>query len=182
MRLFRRQYQPGEFGALLYETVRAAIAAPSGELSFVQLLKNLDWTFDRLPPQHVGEVVIGSLFAATLAIDRSVPRWISGDITGGMCAEFRVHLGEQGASHEQVAEWAQVLMTRFAELHQELEGYDGLEPPWKLGRRFLWNILGEEEKSALRIKHATLFLLAARDRAQQLLNTYGPDINTLPAT
>jgi len=179
MRLFRRHYSAQEVGALLYEALRAAIASQSGALSLRLLLAQFERRQEDLPVQHVGEIVIGAMFAASLAVERSVPQWMSGVIVGGMRAEFLSHLREQGASQDQVAEWQTVCNERFGEFARELERYDGLEPPWKFGRRFLWDVVAAQEYRALSIKHATMFLLSARDRAQELINAYGPHISPI---
>lgn len=179
MRLFRRHYSAREVGALLYEALRAAIASPSGGLSIHVLLEHLERHQESLPVQHIGEVVVGAMFSASLAVERSVPRWMSGEIVSGMRDEFLLHLREQGATDRQVAEWESVFHERFREFAAELKDYDGLEPPWKFGRRFLWSVVAVQDYRALSIKHATMFLLEARDRAQELINAYGPHISPL---
>ena len=70
----------------------------------------------------------------------------------------------------------------FDEYRKCLEGYEGFEPPWKLGRLFLWNITGEEKYHAISIKIATLYLLEARDVCQSLINEHGPTLVMNPAT
>ncbi len=82
--------------------------------------------------------MVGAMFAASLAVERSGSRWIVEEILSGMRAEFLRHLNEQGALPGQVDEWERILFARSGEFREDLRGYDELEPPWKLGRRFLW--------------------------------------------
>lgn len=180
MALFRKHYTPAEVGAAVYESLRAAIAASSGELSLTSLLDRIGGRRENLPQQHAGEVMVGALFAASLAVERSGARWIAEEILSGMRTEFLRHLKEQGALPEQVDEWERILFSRSGEFREDLRGYDELEPPWKLGRRFLWAFTGVEDYTALSVKHATLFLLAARDHAQTVLNACGPLIRAVP--
>jgi hypothetical protein len=55
-----------------------------------------------------------------------------------------------------------------------MEGYTGFEPPWKLGRLFFWNIVSKELYDVMSIKISTLYLLAAQEEAQRILNGFGP--------
>ncbi len=41
MGLFRKHYTPEEVGAVLYESLRTAIAAPSGDLALASLLARI---------------------------------------------------------------------------------------------------------------------------------------------
>jgi len=179
MKLFRRHYSPEEVGAMVYEALRAGMAS-DGELSVKTLVENLDRTEADLQEQYVGEIMVGAMFGATLAVERSTSSWIGEGITRGMHREFCAHLSEQGASDAQVREWQAVLRGRFLEYRQCMEGYEGFEPPWKLGRQLFWNITGVEEYLAMSIKIATLYVLAARDAVQPLLNQYGPSILVEP--
>lgn len=175
MKLFRRHYTPEEVGAMIYETLRAGMAS-AGNLSIKTLLENLDRTEAELEEQYVGELMVGAMFGALLAVERSTTPWTAELICKGMHQEFYDHLAEQGASEEQVAEWQVVVQGRFLEYRRCLQQYEGFEPPWKLGRQLFWNLTGVEEYLAMSIKIATLYVLAARDAVQPLLNQYGPSI------
>jgi hypothetical protein len=173
MKLFRRHYSPAEVGALIYETLRAGMASDEN-LSVRALIDNLDRTETELEDQYVGEIMVGAMFGATLAIDRSTPGWVGQEICRGMHQEFYMHLAEQGASEQQVLEWRTVVQERFHEYRRCMEQYEGFEPPWKMGRQLFWNLTGTEEYLAMSIKIATLYVLAARDAVQPVLNQYGP--------
>jgi hypothetical protein len=179
MKLFRRHYSPEEVGAMIYETLRAGMASDA-ELSVRVLIENLDRTEADLQDQYVGEIMIGAMFGAALAIDRSSSHWMGELICGGMHQEFYAHLAEQGASEPQVLEWRMVVKERFLEYRGCMEEYEGFEPPWKMGRQLFWNITGVEEYLAMSIKIATLYVHAARDAVQPLLNQYGPSIVVHP--
>ncbi|MBP1647340.1 MAG: hypothetical protein H6Q30_785 [Bacteroidetes bacterium] len=181
MKLFRRHYTPEEVGSMIYETLRAGMAS-SGDLSVKTLIDNLDRTEAELHDQYVGEIMIGAMFGALLAIDRSTLPTTRDLICRGMHREFYAHLGEQGASEDQVLEWQVVVQERFREYRRCMEQYEGYEPPWKMGRQLFWNITGAEEYLAMSIKIATLYVLAARDTVQAVLNQYGPSIQVLPDT
>ena len=181
MKLFRRHYSPEEIGAMIYEALRAGMAS-DGELSVKTLIENLDRTEAELQDQYVGEIMIGAMFGASLAIDRSTSPWIGEQICHGMHQEFFTHLAEQGASDQQVIEWRAVVRGRFLEYRQCMEQYEGFEPPWKMGRQLFWNMTGVAEYLAMSIKIATLYVLAARDAVQPLLNQYGPSIVVQPET
>ena len=150
--------------------------ASNGDLSVVRFIRNLEKEERELHEQYVGEIMIGSMFGAALAIDSSASKWMAGQINIGMKREFLRHLQEQGATSEHIAEWDSVVADRFLEYRQCLQDYQDYEPPWKLGREFFWNVTGVEEYVAMSIKIATLYLLAGRDTAQQLLNQYGPTL------
>jgi hypothetical protein len=175
MRLFRKHHSPEELGSMIYEALRAGMAS-TGELSLATLTAALKADSCELHEQHVGEIMVGSMFGAVLAIERSSSTWIAKQIIAGMTLEFRRHLEEQGASGAQVREWEEIVEERFAAFRGSLEKYEGFEPPWKLGRKFLWNLTGTEVYIAIAIKTATMYLLTARDVAQQVLNQYGPTI------
>ncbi len=181
MKLFRRHYSPEEVGAMIYETLRAGMAS-DGDLSVKTLIDHLDRTETELHDQYVGEIMIGAMFGAVLAIGRSTPALTGDLVCRGMHREFYAHLGEQGASEDQVLEWQVVVQERFREYRRCMEQYEGLEPPWKMGRQLFWNITGAEEYLAMSIKIATLYVLAARDTVQPVLNQYGPSIELLPHT
>ncbi len=160
---------------MIYEALRAGMTT-SGPLSLARLVTAFEKDPSDLEEQYVGEVMIASMYGATLAVDRSTSRWLGARVIGAMKAEFLAHIREQGASPQQVKEWEAVLLNRFEGYMVSLEGYEGFEPPWKLGRQFLWNVLGQEEYVAKSIKLATMFIYAARDVAQDLLNKYGPTL------
>ncbi len=175
MKLFRRRHTPEELGAILYESLRAAMASET-DVSIDRLAGSLDLPTDELSEQYVGEAMIGSMFAASMAIERSTWKWTGQQIEKGMIGEFFLHLREQGATEEQIEEWRAVIDARFSEYRASLLGYEELEPPWKLGRQFYWNMIGDERYVAMSIKIATLYLLEIRDAAQKLMNQYGPTL------
>jgi hypothetical protein len=175
MGLFHKNMTPAELGSLLYETLRAGVAS-DGNLSLNSLVRSLDAPGDDLDMQYAGEVMLGCMFGAILAVDRSSSSWLAEQIVAGMKTEFLRHVAEQGATPRQVVEWQDVLETRLQEFRDCLIGYEDLEPPWKLGRRFYWNIIGDDRYVALSIKIATLYILEARDVAQDLLNKHGPGV------
>lgn len=160
---------------MLYETLRAGMAS-DGELAVVRFVDSLDLDPGELHEQHVGEVMIGSMFAAVLATERSTWKWLAEQISKGMVNDFLLHLREQGASAVQIAEWGEVVEGRFEGYRECLEGYEGLEPPWKLGRQFYWNIVGNQQYVAMSIKIATYYLLEAQNAAQRVVNQYGPTL------
>jgi hypothetical protein len=145
-------------------------------LSINHFLKNLDRHVDEVNEQYAGEVMVGLMFGAVMAIERSASPRVAEQIIAGMKLEFLRHLEEQGANAIQRAEWETILADRFLGYRQCLENYSGFEPPWKLGRQFFWNLIGVEEHVAMLIKISTLYLLEARDRCQDLLNEYGPSV------
>ena len=162
---------------MLYEELRSGLES-EGDLSLQELIQNLGKDRDDVDDQYAGEVMIGLMFAASLATERSASSWVSRQILAGMKVEFNRHLAEQGASETQQQEWIAIMGNRFLAYKKCFEGYTGFEPPWKLGRQFFWNIIGLEEHVAMSIKIATLFLLEARDECQALLNEYGPVLTT----
>jgi hypothetical protein len=175
LRLFRKQTKPVELGSILYEALRAGMES-EGDLSIVHFLRSLDKDVDEVNEQYAGEVMVGLMFGAVMAIERSASTRVAEQIISGLKLEFLRHLEEQGANAIQRAEWETILADRFLGYRQCLENYSGFEPPWKLGRQFYWNLIGAEEHVAMLIKISTLFILAARDRCQDLLNEYGPSV------
>ncbi len=171
----RKNLTPETLGALLYETLREGVASTE-ELAIEKLLTELQIPEETLPRQYVGEIMLGCLFAAALAVERSTSQGIGKRIVEGMRTEFVSHLREQGATPQQAEEWMGVIERHFAEYRLCMEEYTGLEPPWKLGREFLWNFSGRKDYVALSIKHATEYLLTAEGLAQQVLNTHGPHV------
>jgi len=162
---------------MLYEKLRSGLES-EGNLSLQDLIQHLGKERTEVDNQYAGEVMIGLMFAASLATERSASSWVTRQILEGMNVEFNRHLAEQGASEAQQQEWIAIMGNRFLAYKKCLEGYTGFEPPWKLGRQFFWNILGHEEHVAMSIKIATLFLLEARDECQELLNRHGPMLTT----
>jgi hypothetical protein len=175
LRLFRKQTKPTDLGSILYEALRAGMESEA-VLSINHFLKNLDRHVDEVNEQYAGEVMVGLMFGAVMAIERSASPRVAEQIIAGMKLEFVRHLEEQGANAIQRAEWETILADRFLGYRQCLENYSGFEPPWKLGRQFFWNLIGVEEHVAMLIKISTLYLLEARDRCQDLLNEYGPSV------
>ena len=174
----------GELGTALYEHLRAALEG-DGPLSLSSLFAALTQRGMEADLNFAGEAMIGAMFGAAIATDRSTTSVMGREILEGMTREFNSHLREQGASAEQQVEWLVILKDRFQAFRTAMEGYDGLEPPWKLGREFLWNLTGLEEYDALLIKRATGYLMDAVDAAQRLLNDLGPRLKldpTLPGT
>ena len=175
MNLFKKQLRPEELGAMIYEMVRSAMEG-SGDLSVEGLAGSIDRRPEDLDQNYRGEVVIGLMFAAGLAVERSAHPRTANMILGGMKSEFLNHLEEQGASILQRSEWEAVLSSRFLSYRNCLEDYSGFEPPWKLGREFFWNIIGEQLHVAMSVKIATLYLLEGQSIIQNLLNTHGPSL------
>jgi hypothetical protein len=175
LRLFRKQTKPVDLGSILYEGLRAGMES-EGDLSIDQFLKSLDRDIDEVNEQYAGEVMVGLMFGAVMAIERSASARVAEQIIAGMKLEFVRHLEEQGANAIQRAEWETIVADRFLGYRQCLENYSGFEPPWKLGRQFYWNLIGAEDHVAMPIKISTLYMLAARDNSQDLLNEYGPSV------
>ncbi|MFN0156687.1 MAG: hypothetical protein ACKVRP_01285 [Bacteroidota bacterium] len=144
------------------------------DLSVERLIRSLDGETASLHEHYRGEVIVGLMFAAAMATERSASAKVATMIAAGMRAEFLNHLQEQGANAIERAEWEAVVASRFLAYRKSLENYTGFEPPWKLGREFFWNVIGEQLQVAMSIKISTLYLLAARDKCQGLLNLHGP--------
>jgi hypothetical protein len=180
LKLFRKQLHPEELGAMVYESLRSGMESED-DLSMRRFVDNLDFGGDSPDEHYVGEIVVALMFGATLAIERSTPATVAQRIVSGMKTEFQKHLGEQGATAIQQAEWENVIASRFLEYRLSLEDYSGFEPPWRLGRQFYWNLIGQQDYHAMSIKIATLYLLAARDQCQELLNTHGPTLLVAPS-
>ena len=175
LRLFRKQTRPGDLGSLIYEALRKGMES-NGELSMDQFIHGLDKDPDEISEQYAGEIMVGLMFGAVMAIERSASARVAEQVIAGMKIEFLRHLEEQGADPIQRAEWETILADRFLSYRQTLENYSGFEPPWKLGRQFYWNLIGTEEHIAMLIKISTLYLLGARDKSQEILNEYGPSV------
>ena len=175
MRVFQRRKTPESFGALLYEALRAGLALP-GPLSLEDFAGKLSDEGELLDDQHPGEIVVGAMYAATMAVDRSTQRSVADRIVAGMTGEFLRHLGEQGASTLEVGQWRSIMNAHFADYRDILIRYEELEPPWKFGRQLLWCLTGSEDHTALAVRDATQFLLAVRDAAQEVVNMHGPSL------
>ena len=175
VRLFRKQHRPEDLGGMIYEALRSGMESGS-DLSMNGFLRSLDRGPAELDEQYVGEIMVGLMFGAALAIERSASVRVAEQIDSGMKTEFFSHIMEQGASAVEKAEWEAVIADHFLAYRQCLEDYSGFEPPWKLGREFYWNLIGTEEYNAMAIKIATLYMLTARDVSQDLLNEYGPTL------
>jgi len=175
MRILQRRKSPEAFGALLYEALRTGVSMP-GRVSIEGLAGRLSEAGELLDDQHPGEIVIGAMYAATMAVDRSTQRPVADRIVAGMTGEFLCHLGEQGASSLEVGEWRSIMNAHFAEYRDVLIGHEELEPPWKFGRQLLWCLTGSENHTAVAVRDATEFLIAVRDAAQELVNMHGPSL------
>jgi hypothetical protein len=175
MRVFQRRKTPEAFGALLYEALRTGLTLP-GPMNLDHLASAFSDEGEILDEQYPGEIVVGAMYAAAMAVDRSTQRPIADRIVAGMTAEFLRHLGEQGASGPEVGEWSSIMHAHFADYRDILIGYQELEPPWKLGRQLLWCMTGSEKHTAVAVRDATRFLLAVRDAAQELMNMHGPSL------
>ena len=170
---FRKHLRPEDLGAKLYEALRIHLQS-DGELSLGHLLRSLDLEPASLHEQHSGDAMVGLMFAAALAAERSASPRVAEQIVAGMKLEFLQHLREQGATDLQRAQWEETVATMFLQYRTCMEGYTGFEPPWKLGRLFFWNIVSKNVYDAMSIKISTLYLMAARDAAQSVLNVFGP--------
>ena len=175
MRVFQRRKTPEAFGALLYEALRTGLSLP-GPISIEDLAGKLSNQGELLDDQAPGETVVGAMYAAKMAIDRSTQRSVADRIVAGMTGEFLRHLGEQGASSLEVGQWSSIMNVHFADYRDILIGYEELEPPWKFGRLLLWCLTGSEDHTAVAVRDATQFLLAVRDAAQDVLNLHGPSL------
>lgn len=175
VRLFRKHLPPEELGARIYEGLRSGMEL-NDDLSMSRFIRSLDLDPCTLDEQYAGEIMVALMFGATLAIERSASPRVAEQIGAGMKAEFLNHIQEQGATQIQKAEWETITAGRFLDYRRSIEDYSGFEPPWKLGRALFWNIIGEEKYVAMSVKIATLYILAARDLCQSLLNEHGPSL------
>lgn len=175
MKLFRKHLHPAQVGSMIYELLRSEMEG-DGDLSSSTLLESLDLQGDTLHHQYRGDIIVGLMFGAVMAIERSTGATIAQQIISGMKAEFLAHLEEQGANVLQRAEWEATVAGSFLLYRQALDNYSGFEPPWKVGRQFFWNLIGRELHVAMSVKIATLYLTAAKEKVQGLLNEHGPMI------
>ena len=179
MRLFQKNLKPSDLGILIYERLRKGMQS-TDDLSMNGLLMGLEVVPEELDAQHVGEIMMGLMFGATLAIESNAGARAAQQVVSSMKAEFLNHLDDQGATLIQKAEWEAVLADRFLAYRRCLDGYSGFEPPWKLGRAFFWKILGNDVHIAMCVKICTLYLLAARDACTEILKEYGPRLQMEP--
>lgn len=173
--LFKKHKRPEDLGAMLYEALRKGMEG-NDDLSLTNFIISLDRKPEDLEQNYHGEVMVGLMFAAGLAVERSASPKVANRILSAMKAELLNHLEEQGASLLQRTEWEAVVASRFLVYRKCLEDYSGFEPPWKLGREFFWNIIGEEEQIAMSIKIATLYLMEGQSLSQKLVNVHGPTL------
>src|SRR5262245_3130173 len=166
-KLFKKNLSPEELGRALYERLRANLEAESSELNLSHFLSTVSIRGAEPHDQSAGEIIVGVMFAATLATERSTTANVAQRVVGGMKSEFLSHLAEQGADELQRAEWEATMAGRFLAYRRSMEGYSGFEPPWKLGRELFWNLTDNRDYVAMSIKIATLYLLRARDVAQE---------------
>jgi hypothetical protein len=166
---------PEELGASIYELLRTGLG-DNGPLSMRHLSEDVAITNTDPNDQQAGEAMIGCLFGAVLAVERSTPPWICRRIRTGLETEFFRHLFEQGAAVPQVEEWRAIQAEHFVEYFKRLQGHQGTEPPWELGRQFAWNLTGTEQTDELAIRRATLYILAARDLAQSHIDLHEPHL------
>jgi hypothetical protein len=175
VRLFKKHRRPEELGGMLYEALRQGMES-DGDLSMDRYIESLGRSPEMLDALYVGEIMIGLMFGGAMAIERSAPAKVAEQIDAGMKTEFLQHIQEQGANTIQKAEWETIIASRFLDYRQCLQDYSGFEPPWRLGREFYWSIIGENNYDAMSIKISTLYILAARDVCQNLLNEFGPSL------
>ncbi len=173
VRIFQKNLKPADLGIVIYERLRKELQSRD-ELSMNGLLTGLEVVPEELDEQYVGEIMIGLMFGATLAIESSASASAAQQVVASMKAEFLNHLHEQGATTIQKAEWEAVLAERFLTYRKCLDGYSGFEPPWKLGRAFFWNVINNELHLAMCVKICTLYLLAAKNLSSELLREMGP--------
>lgn len=173
MKLFQKNLRPADLGIIIYERLRKNMLSHD-DLSMSSLLSGLEVVPEELDEQHVGEIMIGLLFGATLAVESDASPKAAQQVVAAMKAEFLSHLDEQGATTIQKAEWEAVIADRFLTYRKCLDGYSGFEPPWKLGRAFFWNIVKNEVHIAMCVKICTLYLLTARGLCSDVLQEYGP--------
>jgi hypothetical protein len=173
VKIFQKNLRPADLGIVIYERLRREMQARD-ELSMNGLLTGLEVVPEELDEQHVGEIMIGLMFGATLAIESTASAMAAAQVVAAMKAEFINHLHEQGATTIQKAEWETVMADRFLTYRKCLDGYSGFEPPWKLGRAFFWHVINNELHIAMCVKICTLYLLAAKTTTSDILKEMGP--------
>jgi hypothetical protein len=155
-----------EGGAQLYEYLRREVVG-DGHLSMDRLAESLTRCNTPLGEQREGEIIIGCLFAAVLAIEELAPQALRERLRAGMDGEFLRHLREQGADEEHVVEWRTIMGEHFVDYYRSIEGHIGPALPAALGKEFLWNLTGVEDDDATPIEVVTSYLAAARAVARR---------------
>jgi hypothetical protein len=150
-----------EAGAQLYEYLRREVVS-DGVLSLERLGDALGKCQAPLGEQREGEVVIGCMFAAVLAIEECAAPPLREKLRAGLDGEFIRHLREQGADDEHIVEWRTILGEHFVDYYRSMDGHSGPALPPALGKEFLWNLTGIEDDDATPIEVATSYLAAAR--------------------
>lgn len=153
--------KPEEGGARLYEYLRREVVS-DGLLAMDRLADSLSRCTTPLGEQREGEIIVGCMFAAVLAIEELAPPAMRERLRAGLDGEFLRHLREQGADEEHVVEWRTIMGEHFVEYYRSLEGHTGPALPAALGKEFLWNLTGVEDEDATPIEVATSYLAAAR--------------------
>jgi hypothetical protein len=171
--MFARKHTPDKVGALLFEHLRGEVSG-NGILSVDRLRESLLEGMPVVADQFEGEMMIGCMFAAVLAIEDTCHSPMREAVRRGLEGEFIRHLQEQGATVEQIEEWRVVLAEHFTEYFRSLEGHADPALPDALGREFLWNLTGVEEPDERLAETAAVYLTAARAVARRLLREYLP--------
>jgi hypothetical protein len=165
-----------EGGAQLYEYLRREVVG-DGLLSMDRLADALARCNTPLGEQREGEIIIGCMFAAVLAIEELAPPAVRERLRAGMDGEFLRHLREQGADEEHLVEWRTIMGEHFVDYYRSIEGHTGPALPAALGKEFLWNLTGVEDDDVTPIEVVTAYLAAARTvsrRAVRELLLAGP--------
>lgn len=152
---------PEGAGAQLYEYLRREVVG-EGVLSLDRLGEALQKCDVTLGEQREGEIIIGCMFAAVLAIEELAGAGQRERLRTGLDGEFIRHLREQGADEEHIVEWRTILGEHFVDYYRSCEGHAGPALPFALGKEFLWNLTGMEDDDPAPIEIATTYLAAAR--------------------
>jgi len=171
--MFARKHSPEEAGVLLFEHLRREVSA-DGILSLDRLRESFLEVMPVVGDQFEGEMVIGCMFAAVLAIEDTCQAAMREDVRRGLEGEFIRQLGAQGATAEQIEEWRVVLGDHFSEYFQSMGQDPDPALPVALGREFLWNLTGIEEPDQRLAELSTVYLTAARAVARRLLRQHLP--------
>jgi len=171
--MFARKHTPEKAGVLLFEHLRREVSG-DGILSLERLREALLEGMPVVADQFEGEMMIGCMFAAVLAIEDTCPTPMREVVRRGLEGEFIRHLQEQGATDGQVEEWRVVLADHFTEYFRSMEGQTDPALPSALGREFLWNLTGVEEPDVRLAETAAVYLTAARAVARRLLREWVP--------
>jgi hypothetical protein len=155
-------------GALIYEYLRREIIG-DGLLSMDRLGATLVRCHTPFGEQAEGEIVVGCMFAAVLAIEELAPPQLHEELRAGLDGEFIKHLQEQGADDVHIVEWRTILGEHFVDYFRSMEGHSGPALPDALGKEFLWNLTGVEEEDPAPIEVATSYMAAARAIARRVL-------------